>query len=243
MQLRKLSRLSFIVFTLSALAACSDQGEYSDTGTESFSDFVINSGNIAPPPPAEPSEQSEVVVEQPEDSNQSPEDSEVAVEPQPQPQPQPPVDTAPTAVVQNTPGPLNQSRLIDPESWNYDDVYAKPGYELVFSDEFNGRDINTDRWHTQLRWDGEFNGQWYEYRIINGEKQFYVNVLTPDGEHRDKLLQYSSFTPFRFDGSNLTIRATANPYLESRVPTRLDETGRNVSYGRFEKICTEVRVL
>lgn len=132
--------------------------------------------------------------------------------------------------------PETTSKLIDPESWNYAEVYEKPGYELVFSDEFNSRDINTDRWNTQLRWDGEFNGQWYEYRVINGEKQFYVNVLTRDGEHRDKLLQPSGFTPFRFDGAQLAIRATTNPFLGSRQPTNINDSGRDISFGRFEPL-------
>lgn len=137
---------------------------------------------------------------------------------------------------QQPPAPTNRSNLIDPESWNYDEVYAKPGFELVFSDEFNSYSLNPDRWNTQLRWDGEFNGLWYEYRVINGEKQFYVNVLTRDGEHRDKLLQPSGFTPFGFDGFRLAIRATANPFLDSRVPTRNDEDGRDISFGRFEPL-------
>jgi len=102
---------------------------------------------------------------------------------------------------QNTPANPFNNKLIDPESWNYEEVHTKAGYELVFSDEFNG--LNPDRWNTQLRWDGEFNGLWYEYRIINDEAQFYVNTLTPDGEHRDKLLQPGGFNPFRFDGSQV----------------------------------------
>ena len=128
------------------------------------------------------------------------------------------------------------SPLIDAASWGYEEVRTKPGFELVFSDEFDGNAVNSDRWNTQLRWDGEFNGLWYEYRIINREKQFYVNVLTPDGEHRDKLLQPSGFTPFRFNGNRLGIQATANPYLNERQSTKYDESGRDVSYGRFEPL-------
>ena len=130
----------------------------------------------------------------------------------------------------------DSGKLIDPESWNFAEVYEKPGYELVFSDEFNSREINPDRWNTQLRWDGEFNGQWYEYRVINGEKQFYVNILTRDGEHRDKLLQPSGFNPYRFDGAQLAIRAIANPFLEARVPTNINDEGRDISFGRFEPL-------
>ena len=137
---------------------------------------------------------------------------------------------------QNIPANAFDNKLIDPESWNYEEVHTKAGYELVFSDEFNGREVNPDRWNTQLRWDGEFNGLWYEYRIINDEAQFYVNTLTPDGEHRDKLLQPGGFNPFRFDGSQLAIRATANPFVNSREPTQLDQNGRDISFGRFEPL-------
>ena len=62
---------------------------------------------------------------------------------------------------QNIPANAFNNKLIDPESWNYEEVHTKAGYELVFSDEFNGREVNPDRWNTQLRWDGEFNGLWY----------------------------------------------------------------------------------
>lgn len=130
--------------------------------------------------------------------------------------------------------PSYSPQPVDPASWSYQEVYQKEGYELVFSDEFDGSEINPQRWSTQLRWDGEFNGSWYEYRVINGEKQFYVNVLTEDGEHRDKLL--SHYNPFSFDGSRIAIRAVANPFLENRQATIPTEHGRGKSYGRFEPL-------
>ncbi len=98
---------------------------------------------------------------------------------------------------------------IDPASWTYPEVYQKPGYELVFSDEFNANAINPARWNTQLRWDGEWNGERYEYRVINGESQFYVNTLGPDWEHQN--LVVPQHNPFEFDGSRLAIRAVRNP--------------------------------
>lgn len=99
--------------------------------------------------------------------------------------------------------------LIDPSSYNYSEVSEKSNYELVFSDEFNGAALNPARWHSQLRWDGEWNGERYEYRVINGEDQFYVNVLSPDEEHQKEILPVAN--PFEFDGNRLAIRAKVNP--------------------------------
>ncbi|MFT6304233.1 MAG: beta-glucanase (GH16 family) [Pseudomonadales bacterium] len=103
----------------------------------------------------------------------------------------------------------NVESMIDPASYGYPEVYQKPGFELVFSDEFNGNALNPYRWHTQLRWDGEFNGERYEYRVINGEDQFYVNIFSSDQEHKDRVVP--QYNPFQFDGSRLAIRATRNP--------------------------------
>jgi len=118
----------------------------------------------------------------------------------------------------NTPAPppvsnpvntANDNGPIDPTSWSYNEVYQKPGYELSFSDEFNGSSLNQNRWNTQLRWDGEFNGERYEYRVINGEDQFYVNIFSPDGGHKDTVVPLHN--PFEFNGSRLAIRAVKNP--------------------------------
>lgn len=103
----------------------------------------------------------------------------------------------------------NVQSLIDPASYNYPEVNEKQGFELVFSDEFNGTALNPYRWHSQLRWDGEFNGERYEYRVINGEDQFYVNVLSPDSAHQEQIVPV--YNPFQFDGSRLAIRAAKNP--------------------------------
>jgi beta-glucanase (GH16 family) len=99
--------------------------------------------------------------------------------------------------------------MVDPASLSEGDAAQKNDYELVFSDEFNGASLNSFRWNAQLRWDGEFNGERYEYRVINGEDQFYVNVLTQDQEHRDLLV--NEHNPFELDGSRLAIRAKRNP--------------------------------
>ncbi|MEE9321978.1 MAG: glycoside hydrolase family 16 protein [Granulosicoccus sp.] len=108
----------------------------------------------------------------------------------------------------------NDPSLVDPASWSMPEVLNKSGYDLVFSDEFNGSAINSYRWNTQLRWDGEFNGERYEYRVINGEDQFYINVDSPDQAHLDAT--ESVYNPFEFDGSRLAIRAVRNPLKQTQ---------------------------
>ena len=119
----------------------------------------------------------------------------------------------------------NVQSLIDPASWNYSDVYQKEGYELVFSDEFNGTALNSFRWNSQLRWDGEWNGERYEYRVVNGEDQFYVNILSPDEEHQQEIVPV--YNPFKFDGNRLAIQAIRNP---------LKNSNDNRSFGSLDDI-------
>lgn len=109
------------------------------------------------------------------------------------------------------PAPVNDNGMIDPVSWTKSDILGG-SWELAFSDEFDGSSLNSNRWHGQLRWDGEWNGERYEYRIINGEAQMYVNTLTPDQAHRDFLVPQHN--PFEFNGSRLAIRAIRNPLRE-----------------------------
>jgi len=104
--------------------------------------------------------------------------------------------------------PANDNGRIDPQSWSTPGA-SRDGYELVFSDEFNGNSLNPARWNTQLRWDGEWNGERYEYRVINGEDQFYVNTLSEDQEHLNTVVPQHN--PFEFNGSRLGIRAVRNP--------------------------------
>ncbi len=118
--------------------------------------------------------------------------------------------------------------LIDPASYGYPEVSEKSGYELVFSDEFNGTALNPYRWHSQLRWDGEFNGERYEYRVINGEDQFYVNVLSTDQKHQEKITPV--YNPFQFDGSTLAIRAAKNP---------LQTTTNKRAYGSLDEVVSQ----
>ena len=126
------------------------------------------------------------------------------------------------------PDAANVQSMIDPASYGYNEVNNRTGYELVFSDEFNGNALNPYRWNTGLRWDGEFNGERYEYRVINGEKQFYVNIFSEDQEHiRDIAPVYN---PFEFNGSRLAIRAIKNP---------LKTSNSNRSYGSMKEISVQ----
>lgn len=130
------------------------------------------------------------------------------------------------------PNAANVQSMIDPASYNYPETTNKEGYELAFSDEFNGTALNPFRWHTQLRWDGEFNGERYEYRVVNGEDQFYVNTLGPDQAHKDKFS--SVYDPFKFNGSTLSIQSVVNP-LKSRDKTR--------SFGDLEQMASQQQFL
>ena len=109
--------------------------------------------------------------------------------------------------------PSRSSLPIDPATREQSGFSDKPGYELVFSDEFNAGEINGERWSTQLRWDGEFNGERFEYRIINGESQFYVNILSDDQEHLNEVAPLHN--PFELNGDRLAIRAAVNPMYRS----------------------------
>ena len=99
--------------------------------------------------------------------------------------------------------------LIDPLTASQEGA-SRPGYELVFSDEFAGDSLDPERWQGQLRWDGDWNGERYEYRRINGEHQFYVNPISDDQEMLDTVVP--TYNPFEFDGERLAIRAIPNPF-------------------------------
>lgn len=132
------------------------------------------------------------------------------------------------APLQGDPDAASVESLIDPASYDYPEATQNEGYELVFSDEFNGTALNPFRWNSQLRWDGEFNGERYEYRVINGEDQFYVNVLSEDQEHLDTIAPV--YDPFQFDGSTLSIRAIKNPMQTST---------NKLTYGSLEQMSTQ----
>ena len=98
--------------------------------------------------------------------------------------------------------------LVDPLTATKPDA-GRPGYELVFSDEFAGSRLDPARWSGQLRWDGDWNGERFEYRRINGEHQFYVNPVSDDPEMLAEVVPV--YDPFEFDGERLAIRAVKNP--------------------------------
>ena len=125
----------------------------------------------------------------------------------------------------------NVESLIDPASYNYSEVLNKNGYELVFSDEFNGTALNPYRWSSQLRWDGDWNGERYEYRVVNGEDQFYVNVLSPDEEHQRDVVPV--YNPFKFDGNRLAIQAVRNPLKTSNDNRSFGSLGEMVRQQDF----------
>lgn len=81
-------------------------------------------------------------------------------------------------------------------------AHASPNlgeYRLVFSDEFNGSELDSEKWNTGLLWG--------PYLPINNEQQLYVDSL---GMHQD-----FDYSPFQFTGSSLKIVATeVSPELQ-----------------------------
>jgi len=68
------------------------------------------------------------------------------------------------------------------------------GLELIFSDEFNGREIDDTKWSTSLQWGPDL--------VINDEKQYYVDTQSNP--------QFG-YNPFSFDGESLIITAAQTP--------------------------------
>lgn len=105
-------------------------------------------------------------------------------------------------------------------------------FDLIFSDEFNGTEIDADKWHTGLTWG--------DTRIINGEQQYFVNTQDdPD----------FGYDPFTFTGESLVInavpipdelRANLPPVCDAPDPTGLDRceflSGALSSYDKFQFI-------
>ncbi len=94
-----------------------------------------------------------------------------------------------------------------------DNSTAPQGYILMFQDEFNqpsggSENLNRQLWNTQLRWDGDYNGSWYEYRVINKERQFYLNPFSDHEAMKNAVLMHGD--PFEFTGSTLKIKARKN---------------------------------
>ena len=92
------------------------------------------------------------------------------------------------------------------------------GYNLVFSDEFNGYSLDTQKWNTAYRWGPGWT--------INGEKQYYVDRNNnPDFGH----------SPFEFDGNHMTISAIRTPdYLSSSANWKPYLSGALTTYNKFK---------
>ena len=91
------------------------------------------------------------------------------------------------------------------------------GYQLVFSDEFDGSSINSSKWNTRYRW----GPNW----IINSEEQFYIDTLNePD----------FGASPYRHGGGNLIIQATRTPGdLRSKSREQAYLSGAMTTHNKF----------
>lgn len=67
-------------------------------------------------------------------------------------------------------------------------------YELVFSDDFDGSQLDSSKWNTAYQWGPDL--------VINDEKQYYV-----DTQNKPEF----GYDPFQFDGDVLTITADKTP--------------------------------
>ena len=79
-------------------------------------------------------------------------------------------------------------------------------YELVFSDEFNGSELDSSKWNTQYLWGPDL--------VINSEEQYYVDIVNEPE---------FGYNPFEFDGESITINSI-------RTPTSLLEKANNQPY-------------
>ena len=139
------------------------------------------------------------------------------------------VSATPSTTPSDVSSPVAHTQsMVDPASYSYPEIYTRPDYDLVFSDEFNNATLNPYRWNTGMRWDGEYNGERYEYRVVNGEKQFYVNIFSEDEEHVRDIV--SVYNPFELDGTRLAIRAIKNP---------LKNTSTSLSYGSMREMASQ----
>jgi len=95
---------------------------------------------------------------------------------------------------------------------------APAGYNLVFSDEFNGNSLDKSKWNSSYRW----GPSW----IINGEKQYYIDrINNPDFGH----------SPFEFDGNHMTISAVRTPeHLKASANWQPYMSGALTTYNKFK---------
>lgn len=92
------------------------------------------------------------------------------------------------------------------------------GYELVFSDEFNGSELDSSKWVTQYLWGDEL--------VINSEEQHYVDIQNkPD----------FGYNPFSFDGESITISSIETPdELRDKAFGQKYLSGMFTSYDAFK---------
>lgn len=92
------------------------------------------------------------------------------------------------------------------------------GYELVFSDEFNGSELDSSKWVTQYLWGDQL--------VINSEEQHYVDIQNkPD----------FGFNPFSFDGESVTISSIPTPdNLKEKAFGQKYLSGVMTSYDAFK---------
>ena len=92
------------------------------------------------------------------------------------------------------------------------------GYELVFSDEFNGTELDKSKWVTSYLWGDEL--------VINSEEQHYVDIVNkPD----------FGYNPFSFDGEALTISSIETPdHLKDKAFGQKYLSGVITSYDAFK---------
>lgn len=91
-------------------------------------------------------------------------------------------------------------------------------YELVFSDEFNGSQLDTTKWNTAFLWGPDV--------IINSEQQYYVDINNEPN---------FGYNPFSFDGDNLIITTIETP--DNLVADANDQaylSGMITSYDAFK---------
>lgn len=85
-------------------------------------------------------------------------------------------------------------------------------YQLMFSDEFNGSQLDPSKWNTHFLWG--------PYLPINDEKQYYVDALGSDA---------GGATPFSLANGELTITArTENDASGFKIPQRLPAVDASV---------------
>lgn len=98
------------------------------------------------------------------------------------------------------------------------EAIAVDEYTLVFSDEFNGEQLDDTKWNTALPWGPDLT--------INDEMQYYFDTQA------DSSFDYS---PFAFDGEAITISAVPTPAsLQNSVNGQPYVSGALSSFRKFD---------